>query len=271
MFNGNSPITISGHSLENDNNRNYGPVTLTQALTYSINTVYAPLGLKLGSSLMQQYMQRFGFYQVPPIDYPVNELLASGELFFQGACNHSTKPKLLPVTNSCVDLGRTAIGQANLAVTPMQMAMVVSAIADDGKMMEPRLTSRIVNNDGQVVEKISPKEYDQVMKPKAAGELHAMMRDVVEEGTGTAANLEGLAIAGKTGTASTGLCYHEQPVNGSCPNGEPLDDAWFVGFPESDPKIAVAVELTDIRNGYGGTYAAPIAAKIIEALLAEKR
>ncbi len=61
-----------------------------------------------------------------------------------------------------------------------------------------------------------------------------MMRDVVEEGTGTGANLDGLAIAGKTGTASTGLCYHEQPVDGDCPNGQPLDDAWFVGFPEDD-------------------------------------
>jgi peptidoglycan glycosyltransferase len=267
-FNGSSPITISAHSLENDNNTSYPHVTLTQALTDSINTVYAPLGLKLGSSLMQEYMRRFGFYQVPPIDYPVNELVASGELFFQGVCNRTTRPKLLPVTSPCVDLGRTAIGQANLAVTPMQMAMVVSAIADDGKLMEPRLTSRVINNDGQVVEKISPKEYGQVMKPKAAGELQGMMRDVVEEGTATAANLEEFAIAGKTGTASTGLCYHEQPVNGSCPNGEPLDDAWFVGFPESDPKIAVAVELTDIRNGYGGTYAAPIAAKLIQTLLA---
>ncbi|MDE3130069.1 MAG: hypothetical protein KGL16_02865, partial [Acidobacteriota bacterium] len=68
---------------------------------------------------------------------------------------------------------------------------------------------------------------------------------------------------------STGLCYHAQPVNGSCANGMELDDAWFVGFPEQDPKIAVAVELTDIPNGFGGQFAAPIAAKVIQTLLAE--
>jgi peptidoglycan glycosyltransferase len=119
-----------------------------------------------------------------------------------------------------------------------------------------------------VVDSVRPQEDDQVMKPRIAAELKQMMRDVVEEGTGTAANLGGLNIGGKTGTASTGLCEHGEPVNGNCPDGLPLDDAWFVGFPEDDPKIAVAVELTDIPNGYGGTFAAPIAAKLIQTLLA---
>jgi len=269
IFNGPSPITIASRPLENDNNRSYSNVTLTYALTNSINTIYAPLGLSVGGRLMQRYMRRFGFYSIPPLDYPAGQMMASGELFYRGQCgNRSNIPKLVPVTSPCVDLGRSAIGQANLAVTPLQMAMVVSAIADDGKLMQPRLTSKVVDSDGQSVESVSPQVYDRVMKPKIARELQAMMRDVVEEGTGTAANLEGLAIAGKTGTASTGLCYHQQPVNGNCPNGEPLDDAWFVGFPENDRKIAVAVELTDIRNGYGGKFAAPIAAKLIQTLLA---
>jgi penicillin-binding protein A len=272
IFNGHSPVTISGHSLENDSNYSYGEVTLTKALTDSINTVYAPLGLKLGANLMQEYMARFGFYSVPPLDYPANQMIASGERFYKGFCgNHSNTPKLVPVTSDCVDVGRTAIGQANLTVTPMQMAMVVSAIADDGKLMEPRLTSKVVNTDGQIVDNGSPREYDQVMKPKIAAELKQMMRDVVEEGTGQSANLEGLNIAGKTGTASTGGCAGGQPVDGNCPNGQPLDDAWFVGFPLNDPKIAVAVELSDIPNGYGGQYAAPIAAQVIKTLLAEKQ
>ena len=97
------------------------------------------------------------------------------------------------------------------------------------------------------------------MSPKVAGELQTMMRKVVEEGTGQSANLNGLNIGGKTGTASTGATR----------NGQPLDDAWFVGFPEGDPKIAVAVELSNIENGFGGTYAAPIAAQVIKTLLAE--
>jgi peptidoglycan glycosyltransferase len=259
-YNGPSPITIASKPLENDGDASYSGVTLTYALTYSINTIFAPLGLSLGSKLMQQYMQRYGFYSVPPLDYPADEMSASGELFYKGHCrNRSDLPKLVPVTSPCVDLGRTAIGQANLSVTPLQMAMVVSAIANDGKLMQPRLTSKVVNDAGQVVETVSPQEYDQVMKPKYAAQLQGMMRKVVEEGTGTAANLGGLNIAGKTGTASTGGTL----------DGQPLDDAWFVGFPEADPKIAVAVELTNIKNGFGGTYAAPIAAKVIQRLLAE--
>jgi peptidoglycan glycosyltransferase len=137
--------------------------------------------------------------------------------------------------------------------------------------MEPRLTERAVNQDGEVVEQVQPQEYDQVMKPKYAAQLTTMMEDVVEEGTGTAADVLGLKVAGKTGTASTGGCSHGQAVDGSCPDGQPLDDAWFVGFPVSDPKIAVAVELSDIPNGYGGQYAAPIAAKVITTLLAENQ
>ncbi len=249
-FNGNSPVTVSGHSLENDSNYSYGQVSLTKALTDSINTVYAPLGVALGGSLMQKYMERYGFGSVPPLDYPAGQMRPSGE-YYNG--------KLVPVTNPNIDLGRTAIGQAGLEVTPLQMAMVVSAIANDGKLMQPRLVSKVVNSDGQTVETVSPLEDDQVMKPKVAQQLQAMMRDVVEEGTGTAANLEGLNIAGKTGTASTG----------GTRNGQPLDDAWFVGFPESDPRIAVAVQLSNIENGFGGTYAAPIAAKVIQTLLAE--
>ena len=105
---------------------------------------------------MQKYMQRFGFYSVPPLDYPADQMAASGERFYKGFCgNRSNTPKLVPVTNPCVDLGRTAIGQDRLAVTPLQMAMVVSAIANDGKLMEPRLTSKVVNTDGQVVETAS--------------------------------------------------------------------------------------------------------------------
>jgi peptidoglycan glycosyltransferase len=99
------------------------------------------------------------------------------------------------------------------------------------------------------------------MKPSVAKELQLMMKDVVEEGTGQAADLEGFPIAGKTGTASTG---HTE-------DGQPLDDAWFIGFPIQDPKIAVAVMLENIPEGYGGTYAAPIAAKLIKTLLSENQ
>jgi len=259
-FSGDSPVTISGRPLQNDSNHSYGEVTLTQALTDSINTVYAPLGLSLGSNLMLEYMRRFGFYSTPPLQYPANEMSASGELDEQ--TQKLVKPPG-PCTNyyNCVDLGRMSIGQDKLAVTPLQMAMVVATVADRGKLMEPRLATKVVDAEGQVVESFPPVEEDQVMKPKIAAELQAMMRDVVEEGTGQSANLEGYQIAGKTGTASTAVTK----------DGQPLDDAWFVGFPIHDPDIAVAVMLENIPEGYGGTYAAPIAAQMIKTLQAEDR
>ncbi len=250
IINGKSPITVSGVPLQNDNNDNYGPVTLTKALTDSINTVWAQVGLALGRHTMQTYMHRFGFYSVPPLDYPPGEMHASGE--------RTPRGKLLEPTNDQVDLGRMSIGQDKLEVTPMQMAMVASAVANGGTLMAPHFASRVVNQDGQVVETLKPQVYSHVMKPSSAAELNQMMQNVVEEGTGQMANLQGIKVAGKTGTASVGVV------------GSNIDDPWFIGFaPVDNPKVAVAVTLEHIPNGYGGTYAAPIAASIIKALLAE--
>jgi peptidoglycan glycosyltransferase len=259
---GNSPLEVSGAPLENDGNQSWGAISLTTALTNSVNTVYAQVGQNLGAKVMQEYMERFGFYSIPPLQYPAGEMSPSGEL----VPKHGTYQPLLPTHPCtspayCVDVGRMSIGQDKLGVTPLQMAMVVSTVADDGKLMEPRLATKVVNPDGQVVQTYPPTEYDQVMKPSVAKELQVMMKDVVEEGTGQAADLEGFPIAGKTGTASTG---HTE-------DGQPLDDAWFIGFPIQDPKIAVAVMLENIPEGYGGTYAAPIAAKLIKTLLSENQ
>jgi peptidoglycan glycosyltransferase len=253
LISGKSPLTVSGVALNNDDDESFGDVSLTDALTNSINTVYAQVGLNLGRATMTDYMKRFGFYTTPPIDLPKGSAVASGE---------SYKNKLILPTNTNVDLGRMAIGQDRLTVTPLQMAMVVSAIANRGKLMTPRLATKVVNPDGQVVQTIAPKLYDNVMSSSTASEMASMMTDVVEEGTGQSANLGSLKgqVAGKTGTASTG----------GTSDGAPLDDAWFVGFaPASAPKIAVAVVLRNIPNGYGGTYSAPIAAEMMQTLLAE--
>ncbi len=253
IINGDSPITVSGVPLSNDSGQSWGPITLRTALTNSVNTVFAQVGLRLGRQTMQTYMKRFGFYSTPPLDYPSNQINVSGN--WHGG-------KLVPVTSDQVDLGRMSIGQAKLLVTPLQMAMVAAAVANHGRLMKPRLTTKVVNHVGQVVERVSPQTYSQVMKPSIATELTQMMTDVVEEGTGQSAQLGGVQVAGKTGTASTG----------GFAGGQPLDDAWFIGFaPVQDPKIAVAVTLENIPNGYGGVYAAPIAAQEIKTLLAETK
>lgn len=249
IIDGKSPLIVSGVPLENDGNTDWGPITLTTALTNSVNTVFAQVGEAVGKQTMANYMKRFGFYSIPPLDYPPSEMVASGERL---------GGKLLSPTSGLIDLGRMSIGQDKLEVTPLQMAMVASAVADGGKLMTPHMVTKVVNQDGQTVSTVKPKLYHTVMKPETAHELAQMMTDVVEEGTGTPAQLDGIHVAGKTGTAQVG------------PNGSNLTDDWFIGFaPVEDPKVVVAVVLENVPNGFGGTVAAPVAAQLIKLLLAE--
>jgi peptidoglycan glycosyltransferase len=248
--NGNSPVTISGVPLSNDNDQNFGPIDLTTALTYSVNTVWAQVAVQLGIPTMTAYMQRFGFYAKPPLDYPPDELSPSRPF----------SPKGVPFApgSSNEDIGRIGIGQGGLQVTPLQMAMVVAAVANGGKLMVPHLTARVVNPEGVTVKTINPIVYNQVMKPSTAQALTQMMTNVVEEGTGTAAQLGGISVAGKTGTASIGT------------TGSGLTQPWFIGFaPVEHPTVAVAVTVDQTQGGFGGTVAAPIAKNIIQTLLSE--
>jgi penicillin-binding protein A len=248
--NGNSPVTISGVPLSNDGNQSWGNVDLTTALTYSINTVWAQVAEHLGRGTMTDYMKRFGFYSKPPLDYPPNELNISRPF--------SPLGKPYPPGSSNEDIGRIGIGQGGLQVTPLQMAMVASAVANGGKLMVPHMTARVVNSDGATVKTINPAVYNQVMKASTAQQLAQMMTKVVEEGTGTAAQLGGISVAGKTGTASIGV------------QGSNLTQPWFIGFaPVDNPKVAVAVTVDKTQGGFGGTVAAPIAKDIIQTLLAE--
>jgi peptidoglycan glycosyltransferase len=248
--NGNSPVTISGVPLSNDGNQSWGNVDLTTALTYSINTVWAQVAEHLGIGTMTNYMKRFGFYSRPPLDYPPDELNISRPFGPNG--------RPYPPGSGDQDIGRIAIGQGGLLVTPLQMAMVVAAVANGGKLMVPHMTARVVNKDGVTVKTITPSVYSQVMKPSTAQALTQMMTRVVEEGTGTAAQLGGISVAGKTGTASIGT------------PGSNLTEPWFIGFaPVQNPKIAVAVTVEQTNGGFGGTVAAPIAKNVIQTLLSE--
>jgi penicillin-binding protein A len=250
QVNGNSPVTISGVPLQNDGNQSWGNVDLTTALTYSINTVWAQVAEHLGRGTMTDYMKRFGFYSKPPLDYPPDELNISRPF--------SPLGRPYPPGSPNEDIGRIGIGQGGLQVTPLQMAMVAATVANGGKLMVPHLTARVVNQDGVTVKTISPSVYNQVMKASTAQELAQMMTKVVEEGTGTAAQLGGISVAGKTGTASIGT------------PGSNLTEPWFIGFaPVENPKVAVAVTVDKTQGGFGGTVAAPIAKNVIQTLLSE--
>ena len=223
----------------------FGTVTFAQALEHSINAVFCEVGKELGARAVLEQAKKFGFYEKPPVELPSDEISVSG-LYRNGRPYDPSDP-------NAVDPGRLAFGQERLQVTPLQMALVAAAVANDGKIMEPTLVDRIVDPDGKVIRTTDPDTWKEAMKPQTAAELTAMMTAVVQSGTGAAAQIPGVQVAGKTGTAETGR------------TGE--NDTWFIAFaPAQNPEVAVAVALSN-QSGTGGATAAPIAKEIIEALL----
>ena len=239
---GKSPKEIGGVPLTNFGGKDFGRISLTDALTNSVNTVWGTVAERLGKSTMYSYMRRYGFNRKPLLDLPRDEMRASGVYDSDG--------NLLRASGA-VDIGRVAIGQERLQVTPLQMALVPAAIANGGSLMRPYLVNEVRDRDGRLVRRMKPSEQSDVMKPETAVELAQMMSNVVEEGTGTAAALEGIEVAGKTGTAEVGA----------------LNQAWFIAFaPVQRPRVAIAVTV-ERTTGQGGTVAAPIAKQVMQELL----
>jgi peptidoglycan glycosyltransferase len=242
IISGRNNKVISGVPLQNFGGADYGPLSLTDALTHSVNTVFGEVGEKLGKHIMFKYMKRFGFGSRLGLDYPSEEISPSG-VFSRG--------RLLGVGDS-VDVGRVAIGQERLQVTPLQMAMVAAAIGNGGQLMQPRLVDSVTKPDGGLRSRNSPSVRSTVMSGRTASELAGMMSKVVQEGTGTAAALSGIQVAGKTGTAEVS-------------NG--VNQAWFIAFaPVANPRVAIAATI-ERTSGEGGTVAAPIAKQVMQVLL----
>ncbi len=247
VVDGSSPRDVSGVPLANSGGQDFGPISLTDALTNSVNTVWAQVGESIGRQTLEEYMGRFGFNQDPELDYPDGQMNPSGV--------RNSKGRLLDGDDG-FDVGRVAIGQGGaegeIQVTPLQMAQVAGAVGNKGRLMRPRLTERIVAKDGRA-EQIRPTLQARVMSEQAAGQLAQMMGNVVEEGTGTSAALSGARVGGKTGTAEV--------------DNATANQAWFIGFaPLDSPKMAVAVTI-ERTQGQGGTEAAPVAKQVLEALL----
>jgi hypothetical protein len=217
---------LSGVELRNAGGEACGG-SLTEAFTVSCNSVFAPLGAKLGARRLVEMARAFGFDQQPNIP--------------------GAKPSTISPPSQLRDdlaVGAAAIGQDRDLATPLQMASVGATIALGGRRVQPRITT------------IDPIVTERVLTTKVAHEVRSMMIDVVRSGTGTAAAIPGVQVAGKTGTAE---------LRPSSTN--PKDaDAWFVAFaPAQQPKVAVAVML--VGAGFGGTAAAPIARQVLEAAL----
>ncbi len=231
-----------------DTSSPFGTVTLAQGMQNSINSVFCNIGKALGGRRLVDKMKRFGFYSVPPLETPVNERAISG-LYNSGG--------RLVTDESKIDPGRTAFGQgpntAEPKLTPLQMAMVAAAIANGGVVMKPYVVEKVVAPDGSEVTKTQPDALGRAVGARNAAEIAQMMESVVQGGTGTAAQIPGIRVAGKTGTAESGV----QGTNTTS----------FMSFaPADNPRVAVAVIL-ERQSGTGGTTAAPIAKQIMEALI----
>ena len=239
-------VKISGVPLPNDFNKSFGRIDLKTALAQSVNTAYAQVAEKLGKPLLRQYMERFGFDHKPQLDYPKDTMSASGEY---------RNGKLLDPASTFADVGRMGIGQDKLVVTPLQMAQVAAAVANGGTLMKPHLADRFVDADGRTTKTIDPQVQSHVMSAQTAAAVRDAMVAVVQSGTGTKAQIPGVTVAGKTGTAETETGQNTK------------NKLWFIAFaPAENPKVAVAVTV-DNAVGFGGDFAAPVAKQIIEELL----
>jgi penicillin-binding protein A len=234
-------LPLSESRLPNYDNRACGPnnrTTIENAMRISCNTAFALLGLELGDEALRDQAEAFGFnnsFEIP--------LVAATSVF----------PEELDAPQTAI----SAIGQFDVRATVMQMAMVAAAIGNNGIVMEPYLVAQKRGPDLSVLEATTPEEFGQAVSPLVARQLKDMMVTVVERGTGQRAQIPGIEVAGKTGTAEQG---ENDPPH-----------AWFVSFaPANDPKVAVAVILEDGGGEAeisGGRLAAPIAREVMEAVL----
>jgi peptidoglycan glycosyltransferase len=213
--------------------------TLLHALEISCNTAFGWLGMELGADTLRSQAAKFGIGDDLSIPMRVT-------------------PSSIPAELNKPQLAQSAIGQYDVKVTPLQVAMISAAIANQGAVMRPYLVRSVLGSDLSVLEQAKPELLSEAISPQVAAQLTEMLRAVVDSGTGTAAQISGVEVAGKTGTAE------------HAPKAAP--HAWFTSFaPANDPKIAVAVVVEDGGNAgseaFGGRVAAPIARDMMQAAL----
>ncbi|MFM7719016.1 MAG: peptidoglycan D,D-transpeptidase FtsI family protein [Actinomycetota bacterium] len=223
-------------------------ITLADALRVSCNVVFGEIGLALGADRLVAQARAFGFgpdtsADLVPFEVPFEEGVVPDPAYF---------------ADRTPAIALSAIGQDEVLANPLQMALVAAAIGNGGVLMEPHLVLEIRDRDGAVVRRTEPRVWGRPMTPEAAAALGAMMAGVVRSGTGTAAQVPGIEVAGKTGTAQHG--------------GGPIPHAWFTCFAPLDaPRVAIAVLVLDGgslgSDATGGRIAAPIAKAVLEAAL----
>jgi len=218
------------------------PISLQRALEVSCNVSFGWLAGKVGQDKLVEQAEKFGFGE-----RPIDDLVSYASRVTAEAGTDLEAPQL----------AQTGIGQYEVAATPLQMAMVAGAVANDGVLMKPHLVRTVRAPNLSILEQSEPEELDRPMTTGNARELRSMMVSVVEKGTGSPAAIPGVDVGGKTGTAE------------SAPDRPPY--AWFIGFaPASDPQVAVAVLVESAQNTNdiaGGRLGGPIARSVMEAVL----
>ncbi|MFD9756837.1 peptidoglycan D,D-transpeptidase FtsI family protein [[Kitasatospora] papulosa] len=241
-----SPYVLPGTStVLPDEARGCEKASLAEAIRVSCNTVMAHLGVEVGLDGMLEAVGRFGFND--------NDLKIPSRVARSNFDSDMSDDQL----------AQSSIGQFDTAATPLQMAMVASAVANGGDLRRPHLVDRVTTDDGDAVRQQGSDSYHQAMSPTTAQQLQRMMVDVVEDGTGANAAIEGVTVGGKTGTAQHGVDNSGTPY------------AWFIAWaqaPDSGrPAVAVAVVVEDAAadraDVSGGGNAAPIARAVMEAAL----
>ncbi|MFF5984342.1 peptidoglycan D,D-transpeptidase FtsI family protein [Streptomyces olindensis] len=233
--------------LPNEGNIPCKNATLRVALQYSCNTVFGKIGSDLGNDKMLDMAKKFGFTeeQYTPV--------RSSASVFSDNMNAS-------------QTALSSIGQFNTAATPLQMAMVASAVANNGTLMKPYMVDELQAPNVDTIEKTEPEEMSQPLSAKNAQILQSMMETVVDKGTGSRAKIDGVKVGGKTGTAQHGVDNSENPY------------AWFISYAkdaDGSAPVAVAVVIEDdnaVRDDIsGGGLAAPIARNVMEAVINSKK
>lgn len=218
------------------NSKVHGVLSIDDAMAYSCNCTFSSLGEEIGAAKLRETADALHMNSEITFDLPISDTIVSLTRF-----------------SGTSELAETSIGQGRTLVTPLYMAMLISAVANDGVMMQPYMIEKVTYSNGNTKETTIPKVYDTVMTAEEANRLTEMLTEVVNRGTGTAASLRGYQAAGKTGTAE---------------NENENDHSWFVGFASTDqPEVAVAVILENVS---GSARATPIGGKLMQAVLDKK-
>ena len=228
---------IGDVTVENYNEKKYGEISLERAFSVSSNQIFCNIGFELGSEKIDEISTRFGVEKELEFDLNIS------------------KSRIEYKKMSDTDAALVSIGQGQLLVTPMHMAMICSAVANNGNMMKPYIVDYITKNN-TVLQSARKKSLGNIISPECAEYIKSQMVEVVKSGTGKRAGIWGIDVAGKTGTAE---------------NENDKDHSWFIGFaPAEDPEIAIAV-IFENDGRSGGDSAAPVAGNVISKYLSIKQ